>query len=132
MRFLFAFVEEAGSAATPPSRGTGRFNANLFLGVNYATLIFTQLCSSAQGTAAIQLVSAPTCPEHSRLEVTSLFLDPTLARISSHDWLLWINKACVLLCYEIQRFSKVSVISHCSSFFLLLPFSHRLSSFRTS
>lgn len=42
--------EVARGAATPPSLlGTGRFAANLFREVNHATLIFTQLCSPAQG-----------------------------------------------------------------------------------
>lgn len=51
--------EVARGAAVSP--GTSRFTANLFRGVNHATLIFTQLCSPAQGAAAVP-TSAPTCP----------------------------------------------------------------------
>lgn len=58
------------------SLGTSRFTANLFHGVNHATLIFTQLCSPAQGAAAVS-TSAPTCPR-SRPEATTL---PVLSQI---------------------------------------------------
>lgn len=62
-------IAKWSAVATPRRRrravslGTSRFTANLFRGVNHATLIFTQLCSPAQGAAAVPTF-VPTCPRN--------------------------------------------------------------------
>lgn len=45
------------------SLGTSRFTANLFRGVNHATLIFSQLYSPAQDATAVPTF-VPTCPRN--------------------------------------------------------------------
>lgn len=114
-----------------PSCSTSPFNANLFLGINYATLIFTQLCSSAQWHRCHSTCFRFNLSGAQRIGSKSPRRSLSLARISFHDRLLASGKRSLCACsLRNTKIFKSSAISHCStSFFLFIPSSQHLSSF---
>lgn len=67
---------DGGPRGPSSSSFARRFNADLFLGVNYATLIFAQLCSPAQGAAAVQLPLQLVQPPREKPRISSRFSSP--------------------------------------------------------